>query len=691
MVNEQQTSAPITFSPHPYADGVIITPARRSTLRAGLRAMLRELLVFALFVAASIILTWPLARLLPSAVVDPGDPLINTYIVSWVSHALATDPARVFHPTVLYPATYVLALSENMFGLWPLAAVLLSFFSPLATHNVLLLAGFAFSAYGGYVLARLLTRSVPAGLVAGVVYGFCAWRFMHLSHLQFAWGGWLPLLLAAFVHFDRRPTSRSAALVAGAFLLNGLTNLHYLVFSGALCGIAILGLWLSSHERRAARYITLLAASLILPALILLLLLWPYRTAQQLYSTRGNVDETLRYSATLSDWANRPGVEEPERRIFPGVVTLLAGVAGIISLSRRGSEERLWGGIAIALVFTGVLLSLGLHLSLYRLLFEHALLLSGIRAPARWAVLAYLGLSLLAALALRNRRFVIATLLLLLFVAETSRVPIRWYLMPPRPDAVYEWLRDHKVQGAVLELPIGDRDVYYLPGATIHHKPTFNGMRGGSPVHSELKELFSADVIASRAFSRLRELGASTIVVHSDALGANAQEIRRWLAEGLARRTLSYEGRFEAGLSGDFVFSLGSASQRGAARDDVLAAFLANTGTLPPNQKPFGYLESPLPGQVANGGLEVRGWALSGSGVQTVRAWFANRKCFADASLGPYDGLQKHAPFHATASARFSISLPARPCGGVENDILIEIIDHAGERTTLPHVWFRWE
>lgn len=38
-----------------------------------------------------------------------------------------------------------------------------------------------------------------------------------------------------------------------------------------------------------------------------------------------------------------------------------------------------------------------------------------------------------------------------------------------------------------------------------------------------------------------------------------------------------------------------------------------------------------------------------------------------------------------------SASLPSRPCGGADNDILVEIIDHAGKRATLPHVWFRWE
>ena len=48
--------------------------------------------------------------------------------------------------------------------------------TPLAVYNIAILLGFAFCGYGAYVLGRVLTRSVPAGLVAGILYSFVNFR-----------------------------------------------------------------------------------------------------------------------------------------------------------------------------------------------------------------------------------------------------------------------------------------------------------------------------------------------------------------------------------------------------------------------------------------------------------------------------------------------------------------------------------
>lgn len=615
------------------------------------------------YVAVAVALTWPLARLLPIAVAHPGDPLITSWILAWDVHAFANAPLDVYHANIFYPAKYTLALSENLFGLWPLAAIVSLFASPLAVQNVLLILGYAFSAFGMYVLARLVGAGTLPAIAAGLVYGFCPWRFVHIAHLQHAWGGWMPLLLAAVISYDRKPSRRTFAFIVIAAVMNGLTNLHYLVFGMTAAIVAVLVL------RNAKAAVALFVAAVILAGV-----LWPYARVQ-----RHNADEARTYSASISDWI-RDKREEPERRVFPGWVAI-AGAA--VALIRRRFER--WQILALLLVVIGVAFSLGMHNPIYEWLFEHAPGLSGIRAPARWAALAYLGMALLIAAALHERR-IVSAVVGILAIAQVFSAPLRWYLMPPEPAPVHQWLKSQNPHGGTLELPIGvdNRDFYYLRGAATHLKPIFNGVSGDTtPIHRELTATFSAPRISDGAIARLKELGASYVIVHMDAFDVRHHEVRRWLREALTRGELAYVGRFEDAMIGDYVFTLDGP---GKEPDDALKS-LIDYGPMPFNERPFGMIQS----MSTSGSFDISGWALSSRGIRRVRLWFANKKCYLDAALSADDELQRSFPRYSTATARFQVALPKPPCGGRENDVLVEILDHGGEVTTLPHVWFQWE
>lgn len=668
--------------------------------------LMQECGLLLFFLAMAIAFTWPLARLLPIAVAYPGDPLLTTYFLAWDAHAMATAPGEIYSANIFFPAPDALTFSENLFGLWPLAAVLLAFLTPLAAHNVLLIVGIAFSAYGASVLGRTvtqsLTQSISGGVLAGITYGFCAWRFIHLAHIQHAWGGWLALLLAAIVHYDRRRTTGAAVLVAAAFVLNGLTNLHYLVFAVVLSAIALTFLIASAPTRRQPPYLFRLGGALGVATLIVAVILWPYRSTDRIDEIRGDRGETLRYSAVPGNWVSPDEDPEPERRVFPGYAPAVVAIIGLV-LAIRTASLRLWGLMAAACIAIGVIFSLGPNTSAYSFLFDHSTLFRGIRAPARWAVLAYLGMAVLSAIAVRGR-LVVAVVVGALCAAPVFSAPIRWYLMPAEVSSVDHWLRDARFQGGVLELPIGDRDIYYLLGAAFHHKPIVNGVSGGAPpTYTAFRQMFSLPEVPEGALDELERLGVAIIVAHADAL-RDAPHIRHWLREGVERGRIGYVGRFETGISGDYVFAVGHSGRglgtlprnRGTPRnseellDEELDAFLADRGTIPNNQQPFGYLEVPLPNHEAHRELEVRGWALSGTGIRRVRLWFANKACHVDAELSAYPGLQKVTRYHSVDSARFTARLPERPCGRPDTDILVELTDHTGRRTTLPHIWFRW-
>jgi hypothetical protein len=248
------------------------------------------------FAALSIAFTWPLAPNLSTAVADPGDPLINIWILDWDWWATFHQPLSLFHANAFFPAKYSLAFSENLYAiavlLFPLRALGVG---PVAAYNVAMLAGFAFCGFAAYLLGLRLTHSFAAGMAAGIFYAFLPFRFVHLSHVQHVWGGWLPLMLVALLAFHERPTPRRAWLLAAAFVLNGLTNIHYLFFGAFAIGVTGALLIPRAHWRT-------LAVPMLVAGLALLPFLYPYAVVAKLYGMQRTAEEVLRYSATPRDW-----------------------------------------------------------------------------------------------------------------------------------------------------------------------------------------------------------------------------------------------------------------------------------------------------------------------------------------------------------------------------------------------------
>src|SRR6476661_2683192 len=84
---------------------------RRDTIRArGVRAAV--LCVLAL--AASVVMTWPLASGLNrlGRTANSGDARVSVWNVAWVAHALLTDPADLFDANIFHPHRNTLAYSE---------------------------------------------------------------------------------------------------------------------------------------------------------------------------------------------------------------------------------------------------------------------------------------------------------------------------------------------------------------------------------------------------------------------------------------------------------------------------------------------------------------------------------------------------------------------------------------------------
>ena len=210
-----------------------------------------------------------------------------------------------------------------------------------------------------------------------------------------------------------------------------------------------------------------------------------------------------------------------------------------IAASRFTAEE--WCGIVwLAVGFVGSLGMYGfLHHALYRLVPPFA----AIRVPARWAVVAEVGLAMWGAIGaaqlLKRRRAIVGTLLLALTIVEVIPHRFEWHEVPPVAP-VYLWLRDAK-PGVALELPMSGHaeQPLYLLASTAHHQPIMNGASGwDGPTHLRLNAKWSAGELDDDFLRTIERAHCRIVIVHRALLREHQAETDAFV------RRLQYLRRF---------------------------------------------------------------------------------------------------------------------------------------------------
>jgi hypothetical protein len=634
-----------------------------------------------LFLILAVAMTWPLTPNLQRALADPGDPYINIWAMDWGWHATLHQPLRLFEANAFYPARLSLAYSDSIYGIallmFPLRALGAD---ALTAHNAAMLLGFAFSGFAAFLLGRMLTGSALAGIAAGVFYAFVPFRFTHLGHVHFVLAGWIAMMLVALLHYARSPTWGRAALFGAAFLMNGLSNIHWLIFGSVAVALSV-----PIAVPRSRHWVRLLAATMVAVAL-LTPFLYPYYAVSKSYGMRRTATEVSAYSATPRDWLN-PGVAnrfyrrfadarvDPERWLFPGALSIALAAAGAV-LARR---ERRPLAIALLWVLLGFAGSLGLHAFFTGF--------GALRVPARWANIAYAGLAMLVAFAvapLARRWRWAAAAVAALFVIELRAAPIRWYVAVRDVPPVYRWLAAQPVR--IIEVPFGTFEQEYGPmrWSTVHHRPMVNGILGFiPPEYLRLSGMWRAAEIGDDFVDELRRIGVDLIVVRGEEV---FDRERAWLRRELARGRLSFVRRFDRGRWGDFVFSTAPGRLKPASTQ--VEAFLR--GEYSYNDITFGILDSPPPGRMGKAGW-FTGYALSPWDVREVNLLFNDGAIRIPAYLKPDASVAKAYPWYAVAAPRFMRAFPERPPGvRPVTDVQVEIVDGRGERTLLEDRLIEW-
>lgn len=488
--------------------------------------------------ALAVVHTWPLARDLSNqSRLDNGDTALNTWIVAWVAHQLPRDPAGVFDAPIFHPERRTLAYSEHLLAqgamAWPLRAAGLS---PTATYNLLVLAGFALSAWAMWRLVAAWTGDEAAGAVAGCAFAFNAHLLTRFAHLQALHGEFVPVVLLAVDRLATAPRARHALLLTLGLALVGLTSVYLLVFTAAAAAVGLLARWPEWRRHRTSTA-GWAATGALLAALALAPVLWPYWQVNRELGLERTLADAAQYSATWRDylatggrlhhalWSHRflPGNDA----LFPGLTVLALAAAACVDRGRHRARVRMLVGIAL----TGVVLSLGPALPLYEWLFDLLPPLRATRVASRWGVLWLTALAALAgfgAAALRTRlrppaARALALALPALVTIEAARTPMSFTPTPPVP-AVYTYLASVP-RAVVLEFPLFpgahfNLNAPYLLAQTAHFHPIVAGYSGfASPAFTRRVTTLSG-FPGDEARALIRQLGITHVVLHVAPLAA---------------------------------------------------------------------------------------------------------------------------------------------------------------------------
>ncbi len=487
----------------------------------------RHLGVLALFCGLTLLLTWPLARSLGSAI--PGDAFDgwqNYWNLWWVRRALLELHTHPYFTTALYHPTGVALWFQTLNvvnGLGSLPVQLA--WNLYGAYNAVVVFSFTVAGYGATLLslevlsgagARPGRRLWASSVVAGAIFTFAPFHFAHLlGHMQVFSLQFVPFyalyLLRSLAPRRGMPGGgqgiryRDAVLAALFLILAGLCDWYAVLYLALWTGLYLVWLAVRRQLHRNQVASAALTASIFLLATAPLLL--PMVRESLAYSfMRPPAGQIADLSADVlgfvlpsgqhplwGEWAAQMRSHFPsspaENTVYVGLVPLLLAIYG---LWRR----RLWFWALSALVFAVFALGPILHLNgqVIRLPggqpvpLPYALLLrlpflDIARTVARYDLLVMLSVAMLAGGGLYTllgrfeqrpqvqRWGAALTLVLVLF----EFAPLPYPVSPPDTPAWYQTLAADPRPGAVLNLPMSWDRPNYLLHQTVHGKPLTAG------------------------------------------------------------------------------------------------------------------------------------------------------------------------------------------------------------------------
>jgi hypothetical protein len=464
----------------------------------------------------AVAMTWPMARKFDrSARLNFGDGEWSVWSVTWVAHALTTQPTALFQANIFHPDRDTLAYSEAnvVTGALGVPFHLATGGNPYATHNGAILTALTLAFVFAWGFAETLGASSILAAAFAIAFTYCPYLFARTAHIQLMMTFGLPLALRAFHRLVERPTPMRGAWLGVALAVQALACAYFGIFAGLTVGLGTVyyawtrGLW------RLRAYWTAIGLGAVVSIGIVVPFFLPYIRVQKELGFTRLIEDAAMYSAdwqawlASSAWAHRwmlPYLERWNEVLFPGFLLPVLAIAGVwLGLRTATAEGRMTKADEMSplstayrretTIFYGLVAliafwaSFGPKAGLYTVLYHTIPVFTFLRAPGRFGILVVLALGVLMLVALRSLlesrparvQHLASAAVAGLLLAEYTTAPIRLEDAAPAP-AAHQRLASLP-PGAVVELPFWyirsdfPRHSRYMLLSAYHWHPLVNG------------------------------------------------------------------------------------------------------------------------------------------------------------------------------------------------------------------------
>lgn len=539
-----------------YTDGVDTVRSIKTgvELRPHLRRLAdsqipRHAAVFALFVALAVVWLRPLPWQMRDHVTGPGDPLTTAWRLAWPAQWAMQREMPFWETNALYPASHVFARDELTLGESLIAGpVYATTHNALLAYNCTLLLTMALCGFTMYCLAWYFLRNRTAGIIAGMIVTLAPYHLAQRDHAGLLAVQWLPLEILFLDRTLRNHRWRDASLLGLTALLQAISAGYYAYWSAVIL-LLYTGYVLMNNRwpRLSLGAIARVGVTLTVALVALLPVVVPFMHIADREAFARSRHEVEYWSARPQTWlAATPDsllygalvrahawTGSSELYLFPGSIALLLAMIGCTT----GRRHRV-GWFACALAVCGFVLTLGptLHLARrdtgrvplpYALLYRFVPGGDALRAPARAAPIAMLGVALLAALGWRQaaawlrvrgvRRRSLAAIATIVCVAlglDYAALPLRTVYVPQvdaHGSSLVGWLQ-HEPASVVAVLPDLRAPVTMALATTNHHR-FINGDAEILPPATRALFAALADFPSSASVAALEAIGVNLVVL----------------------------------------------------------------------------------------------------------------------------------------------------------------------------------
>jgi hypothetical protein len=173
------------------------------------RGRMKSPLLVLCFIIISVIFTWPLILNISTALDNDADAMTGVCALEWLGKNIWTNPSNLFEAPLYFPHRDTLKLGFHTY------MVALIFFplrclcgDPVAAFNLLYILTLAMDGLAIYLLVYYLTSDSLAGIISGIIFGFCPFRAANFQHIPFMTNYWIVLAFLFIFKSFKTPSIR---------------------------------------------------------------------------------------------------------------------------------------------------------------------------------------------------------------------------------------------------------------------------------------------------------------------------------------------------------------------------------------------------------------------------------------------------------------------------------------------------